>query len=471
LRILFILENLHLAFKSPNIQFSIDFGDFAALIEKSKFFWRLAMIESANTEFKSVFNDKVNKVLLSFLNTDGGTLYIGIDDAGATIVVEDADKLLLKTVNSFRDSISPDPSGYFNAAIMERNGKSVIQISVEKGGDAPYCLKSYGLVPSGVYIRLGSESVSASREHIKQMIRENDGEKFIEALALNQDLTFDYATSLFAERGLAFGEAQQQSLGLIRHDGRYSNLALLISDQCPYSVQAAIFSGVTKEIFKDRKKFEGSVFCQIDEALVYLNVFNKIASTFSGAYRLDRPDYPEIVLREALLNAVIHRDYYIEGSILVSMYDDRLEIMSLGGIMPGVSQELMRKGVSVNRNEKLAAVFYRLKIIESYGTGIPRIFAAYAKFGVEPEIPITNGGFLISLPNLSYALQKTTSPRLNTNEQKIVDCFTSEFTKQQAGELLGISESGAYKLLQRMVERSLLSYRKVGKKMVYAVRK
>ncbi|MDR3120538.1 MAG: hypothetical protein LBU58_04290 [Clostridiales bacterium] len=301
------------------------------------------------------------------------------------------------------------------------------------------------------------------------MIRENDGEKFIEALSLNQELTFEYAARVFADKDIAFGETQQTSLGLIRADGRYSNLALIMSEQCPYSVKAAIFGGVTKEIFKDRKEFTGSVFQQVDEVLAYLNVYNKVASTFEGAYRVDSPDYPEIVLREALLNAIIHRDYYIEGSVLVSMFDDRLEIMSLGGIMPGVTRELMQAGVSVPRNEKLAAVFHRLRLIEAYGTGIPRIFETYAKFGIVPAIPITNGGFLISLPNLSYALQTAAKPCLTANEQKITDYFKSEFIKQEAAELLGISVSGAYKLLQRMTERGLLSYHKAGKEMVYYV--
>jgi ATP-dependent DNA helicase RecG len=429
------------------------------------------MLENTGTEFKSIYNDKANKVLLSFLNTDGGRLYIGIADDGTVVGVKDADRLLLKAVNSFRDSVSPDPTGYFKASPIEREGKTVIEISVEPGQAIPYCLKSYGLVPQGVYVRTGSQSVSASPEHIKQMVRENDGEKFIEALSLTQDLTFDYAARFFDEKGIDFGQRQKQSLGLIRTDGRYSNLALIISDQCPYSVKAAIFSGITKENFKDRKEFTGSVFKQIDECLAYLNVFNKAASMFSGAYRHDRADYPEIALREAFLNAVIHRDYYIEGSILVSMFDDRLEIMSLGGILPGVTKELLLAGVSILRNEKLAAIFYRLKMIEAYGTGIPRIFETYAKFGSTPEIPITNGGFLIRLPNLSYASTIATKPRLTENESKITDYFTSEFTKQEAAELLGISESGAYKLLRRMTEGRLLSYRKVGKEMVYMVRK
>lgn len=429
------------------------------------------MLETTRLELKREHNDKVNKVLLSFLNTDGGTLYIGIADDGEVYGVDDADGVMLKTMNSLRDSVMPDPSGYVSIAPIARNGKIVIEVTVERGTMIPYCFKSYGLVPQGVYVRTGSESVSASREHIRQLIHENDSEKFIESLSMEQSLTFSYAAKVFEEKNVQFGETQKQSLGLLRTDGRYSNLALLLSDQCPYSTKVAIFQGTTKENFRDRKEFTGSVFKQVDEVLAYLNVNNKVASTFEGAYRIDHPDYPAIVLREAVINAIIHRDYYIEGATLVSMFDNRLEILSLGGILPGVTKEIMLAGVSVPRNEKLAAVFHRLKLIEAYGTGIPRIFEAYTKHDAEPEIPITNGAFLISLPNLKFAI-KADRPKsaIGKNEQRILDEFAGRtFTKQNTADLLEMSVSGAYKLLMRMVERGQLSCKRNGHEMVYVV--
>jgi ATP-dependent DNA helicase RecG len=431
------------------------------------------MLESTQIELKREYNDKVNKVLLSFLNTDGGTLYIGIANDNTVYGVGDIDGIMLKTINSFRDSVTPDPSAYLSISPIERESKMVIEVTVERGAMIPYCFKAHGLIPQGVYVRVGNESVSASREHIRQLIHENDSEKFIESLSIEQNLTFDYAMKAFAEKGISFGVMQRQSLGLIRADGRHSNLALLLSDQCPYSIKTAIFQGVTKETFKDRKEFFGSLFKQIDDCLAYLNVYNKVASTFDGAYRIDHSDYPEIVLREALINAVIHRDYYIEGATIVSMFDNRLEIMSLGGVLPGVTKEIMLAGVSVPRNDKLAAVFHRLKLIEAYGTGIPRIFVAYAKHGITPEIPITTDGFLIILPNLSATAKsdlKSQKSKINKNEQRILTEFTGRsFTKQNAAELLDLTDSGAYKLLARMVERGLLSCKRNGREMYYSI--
>jgi ATP-dependent DNA helicase RecG len=190
-----------------------------------------------------------------------------------------------------------------------------------------------------------------------------------------------------------------------------------------------------------------------------MNVYNKIESKFESVYRVDNPDYPDIVLREALMNAIIHRDYYIEGSILISLYDNRIEIMSIGGTMPGVTKELMIAGVSIPRNERLANVFLRLNLIEAYGTGIPRIFEAYAKHGLTPDIPITNGGFLISLPNMNAGKGRSTSRQ----EQIILEAFPkNEFTKEEAANATEMSVSGCYKLLQRMVKHGLLTAKRVG---------
>jgi ATP-dependent DNA helicase RecG len=427
------------------------------------------MIENQSVEFKREYNDKVNKTMLAFLNTDGGTLYLGMDDDTAVYGLDgDIDEWYRKTVTSFRDSVMPDPTAYFKVEPKQQEGKWFLEIIVECGTAIPYCFAKYGLVPEGVWIRIGSNTVMATREHIRQMIKDNGMGQFISDLSTRQNLTFDYADKIFAEKDVVFGETQKRTLGLIRSDRRYSNLALILSDQCPYTTKAAIFEGTNKENFKDRKEFTGSLFKQIDEVLAYLHVFNRVRGTFEGAYRIDHPDYPDVTLREAYVNALIHRDYYLEGSVLVSMFDNRLEFMSLGGIMPGVTYDLMLSGVSVARNEKLAQIFYRLKIIEAFGTGIPRIFSAYEKAMVKPEIPIVDGGFLIRLPNQNYGLQQA-KDNANKRERLLFDAFGNEkFTKEDAAETLGISVSGAYKLLVRMSEKGLLKAKKDGKQWVYS---
>jgi len=430
------------------------------------------MIENQNVEFKQEYNEKVNRTMLAFLNTDGGTLYLGMaDDSSVCGLDGDIDEWYRKTVNSFRDSVTPDPTAYFNVEPKQKDGKWYLEIIVEHSAAIPYCFTKYGLVPEGVWVRTGSSTVKATREHIRQMIKDNGIGQFILELSIEQNLTFEYADKIFSEKDIKFGEPQKRTMGLIRPDGRYSNLALIISDQCPYTTKAAIFEGLNKGTFKDRKEFAGSVFKQIDDVYAYLNVFNRVNSTFEGVYRVDHPDYPDIAIREAYLNAIIHRDYYIEGSILISMFDDRLEFMSLGGIMPGVTHDLMMTGVSVTRNEKLAQIFYRLNIIEAFGTGIPRIYWAYENSAVQPEIPVVDGGFIVRIPNQNHGL-KQIKDNSTTREKKILNTFTAgEFTKEDAAKTLGISVSGAYKLLSRMNEKGLLKTRKEGKQWKYTITK
>jgi len=426
------------------------------------------MIENTTTEFKREFNQKVINTLLAFLNTEGGTLYLGLSDDGSVFGIEGSIDLETRRVTtSFRDSVIPDPSGYFEVQPEERDNKSIIKITVRQGSAIPYCYSRHGLVPQGVYVRVGSNTVTATREHIRQMIKDNGAGQFIAELSIEQDLSFEYADGVFSNRDVKFGLQQKQSLGLVRPDGRYTNLALILSDQCPYTTKAAIFEGTNKEKFKDRKEFAGSVFKQIDDVLAYLHVYNRVVGTFEGAYRIDHADYPDVTLREAYINALIHRDYFIEGSVLVSMFDDRLEFMSLGGVMPGVTRDLMLAGVSVTRNEKLAQVFYRLNMIEAFGTGIPRIFGAYENSIAKPEIPVIDGGFLIRIPNRNHAAAVYES---GSNEHRLLAAFPKVgFTKEDAARELGISVNGAYKLLERMRERGLLNARKEGKRWLYGV--
>ena len=430
------------------------------------------MIEKQDVEFKREYNVKVNRSMLAFLNTEGGELYLGLSDDGSVYGLEgDIDEWYKKTVNSFRDSVTPDPTAYFTVEPEQHEGKWILKITVERGTEIPYCFAKHGLVPEGVWTRVGSNTVMATREHIQQMIKDNGRGQFILELSIIQNLTFNYAEKNFSEKEVAFNDNQKRTLGLICPDGRYSNLALILSDQCPYTTKVAIFEGLNKEKFKDRKEFTGSLFKQIDDVLAYLHVYNRIQGTFEGAYRIDHPDYPDLAFREAYINALIHRDYYIEGSVLISMFDDRVEFMSLGGTMPGVTIDLMLAGVSVARNEKLAQALLRLNIIEAYGTGIPRIYSVYETHPVKPEIPIVSGGFLIRLPNQNYNL-KQNKMNANSREQQILTKFEIiEFNKEDAAEALGISVSGAYKMLVRMNEKKLITARKDGRQWLYSVMK
>ena len=138
----------------------------------------------------------------------------------------------------------------------------------------------------------------------------------------------------------------------------------------PAHHKIAVFGDPENITFKDAKEFGGSIFKQLDDSFAYLTLCNRTAATFRGLERVELPDYPEEALREALLNALVHRDYSYSGSIIININDSGMEFISIGGLLPGLSAEDIRSGISQPRNRGLAEIFHRLKLIESYGTGI-----------------------------------------------------------------------------------------------------
>ncbi len=253
-----------------------------------------------------------------------------------------------------------------------------------------------------------------------------------------------------------------KTLGMVTQDGVYTNLGLLLSDQCVHTIKAAVFQGTRQSEFKDRKEFSGSLFRQMDEAYDFIDFRNQTHSTFDKLYRIDRRDYPETAVREALLNLLVHHEYSFRASTFISLYADRLEFTSIGGLVSGVSLKDITMGISVCRNSKLANVFYRLELIEAYGTGIIKIMEAYEGTGITPQIETSDNAFKIILPNLNAmpepARQMQVNPEKCTPEEKVIALTKQRdvITRKEIEILLGIGQSSCGRLLKKMVENGML---------------
>ena len=353
-------------------------------------------IESERLELKVQYTTEIKKEIVAFLNSDGGTLIIGVDDNGKVIGIENAKDIIERISLMIHETIKPDPSLICSAGEYEEEGKTIVKVSVGRGVKKPYYIYEKGLKPSGVYLRINNTSQQASEYAIKQMIIASEYKSFESLPSVEQELTFDYLERTFMRAKI---ELKQKTLGLIDPNGSYTNLALLLSDQCPFSIKAAVFDSDDKSRFLDRKEFEGSLIRQADEVYEYLNLNNKTHGEYNGLLREDKTEYNQLVLREGLLNAIIHRDYSLNGNILISIYKNRIEYVSIGGLVSGMTYEDMMLGVSRSRNEKLANIFFKLKYVEAYGTGIEKIQGDYENTGLEPRFEVSDNGFLLVLPN------------------------------------------------------------------------
>ena len=414
--------------------------------------------ESETVELKSVVVDDIKKEIIAFANCEGGKLYIGVQDDGTVVGLDDPDGAALQISNMVRDAVKPDLTMFLHYETLNEDGKQIVAIDVQRGTERPYYLARKGLRPEGVFVRQGYSSVPASNTAIRRMIKETDGDHFEEMRSLEQNLTFEAAKKEFSERNIRFGEAQMKTLGLMNHDGIYTNLGLLLSDQCVHTIKAAAFEGTTQNEFKDRREFSGSLFRQMNEVYDYIDFRNQTHSTFQKLRRIDRRDYPETAVREALLNSLVHREYSFRASTLISLYADRIEFTSIGGLVNGVTLKDVMMGISVCRNVKLANVFYRLELIEAYGTGILKIMEAYSGTGKEPQIETSDNAFKIILPNLN-AHTDPNEPGARQNggspEEAVIALAKKQnsFTRKDVEEELGISQSACGRILKQMAQR------------------
>ncbi len=358
--------------------------------------------ESKNVELKRELTKNITKEVIAFANTEDGVIYIGVEDDGNVIGVENPEKVEESVGSMIRDSISPDLTTCTEISIIKESSKSVICVEVQSGTRKPYYLKSSGMKSSGVFVRHGTSSAPASDDVIRDLIVESDGKAYDKMRSLNQDLTFEYAEEFFRKQDILFGDAEKRTLKLINDNSFFTNAGLLLSDQCDHIIKCAVAGQDSSERFRDRQQFGGSIIKQLQDSLAYINLSNQTKSTIGELLREDSLSYPKEAIREALLNAVIHRDYDMSSPIIVNIFPDEIEIISLGSVHKGLTFEDISSGVSHCRNEVIANVFYRLGLIEMYGTGIRTILKSYADFDKKPEFTLNPKSFIAKLPNRNF---------------------------------------------------------------------
>lgn len=433
--------------------------------------------ESETVELKEIVVDDIKKEIIAFANCNGGKLYVGVQDDGTVVGLDNPDEAALQISNMARDAIKPDVTMFLHYETLNHNGMQIVAVDIQRGTERPYYIAKKGLRPEGVYVRQGYSSVPATDTMIRRMIKDTDGDRFEDMRCLNQDLTFEAAEKEFKLRSVDFGLQQKRTLKLMDHGGIYSNLALLLSDQCVHTIKVAVFQGTDQSVFKDRREFTGSLMRQMNEVYDFIDFRNQTRATIKKLLRTDIRDYPEAAVRESLLNLLVHRDYSFSASALISIYANRIEFVSVGGLLPGIELEDVMVGLSVCRNQNLANVFYRLQLIEAYGTGMRKIMKAYENVEEKPVIETTKNAFKITLPNINakydtriVSEQERMLPeespsadpkRIYDNEHKILELVRKqgEITREDAESLLGVSASTASRILRRMVKNNILEQR------------
>ena len=356
------------------------------------------------------------KSISAFANTLGGFLIFGISDDNQIVGLETPDKDAELISEIIKTRLNPIPE--FKISFHTEDGNVLLIVQVFKGEETPYYYSGDGLLEA--YVRIGNESVKASPIELKRLVLRGRNTTFDSQNSMYK--VEDYAFSKLRERykkwtGNSFDEKDLVSFGLATEDGYLTNAGALIADESPirYSrIFCTRWNGLNKSggTFDalDDAEYEGSVISLIDNGEAFIKRNAKMMWKKTANSREEMPEYVERSYHEALVNAIAHRDYLINGSeVHIDIYDDRLEIYSPGG-MPDGSNIQERDPVTVpstRRNPVLADVFNRLGYMERKGSGFAKILDNYA-FQVnyteekKPYFKSDRYQFTVIMPNLNY---------------------------------------------------------------------
>ena len=337
-------------------------------------------MENISVEYKRELTDGLEKEIVAFLNTLGGEIIIGADDNGNIVGVDNADKLSLVVIDRIKNNISPSAMGIFNVDVKKSEDKTFIVVTVAQGLEKPYYIKKYGMSANGCFYRIGSQSAQMSQNMINNLFARRVINTLHNVVAPNQHLTFTQLKIFYQEKGFdVSSEYFLNNLDLYTEDGKFNYAAYLLADNNGTSSKVARFNGTEKLDIVERNEYGRC--CLIKSAnsvLEKLNVYNTTVVRVGGAVRRREMRLVDsAALREAVLNAIIHNDY-INGSYPVfEIYDDRIEVISSGGLPIGLSEDEFFKGRSTPRNKELMRVFSDMDMCEQLGSGMKKILKTY----------------------------------------------------------------------------------------------
>jgi predicted HTH transcriptional regulator len=336
--------------------------------------------EDETTEFKRQLTDTLEKEVVAFLNSDkGGDIYIGVDDDGTILGVDNPDKLQLAIIDRIRNNILPTTLGFFDVATQEIQGKVIVHIIVTRGTEKPYYLKRYGLSPAGAYVRVGTGTQQLNPEMIDRLYASRTRNSLRNIPSPRAKLSFNQLKIYYDEKGFTVNDSFLENLDLYTPNGELNYVAYLLADQNSVSIKVAKYAGTNKVDLTENEEFG---YCSLikatDKVLDKLEIENKTFTKITGAARrLEKQMIDKTALREAFINAIVHNDYTHEVTPLVEIYADRLSITSYGGLVTGLSREEFFNGRSMIRNRELIRVYRDLDLVEQLGSGMNRILAKY----------------------------------------------------------------------------------------------
>jgi len=417
------------------------------------------MRETRTKEFKEMITNTFLKTVSAFSNYDGGEIFFGIDDNGNIKGLPDVKQACLDIENKINDSITPQP----DYTLELQNNDRTVKLTVKSGLQKPYLYKSKA------YKRNDTATIETDTLELSRLILEGKNIRFEELPCEDQELTFDTLCQKLKEciQIETFNQDTLKTLNLYSSAAGYNNAAGILADKNHFPGIDIMRFGENISVIHKRATFEN---------ISILAGYEKVSEIFRDYYQYEEiqgterkkaEKIPEAAFREAIANALIHRVWDVESQIRVSMFDDRIEIISPGGLPSGITEDEYLSGkLSVLRNRNLANVFYRLGFVEIFGTGITRIKQLYEEGLNQPDFEVSENAIKIVLPVFEKNLN------LTEDERKIYKILSKTMLKSisEIAPCVPFGKSKTTQLLKEMGKKGVVKTEGRGRGTKYVIK-
>ena len=416
------------------------------------------MRETRTIEFKEAITNTFLKTVSAFSNYDGGIILFGIDDNGNVKGLSDVKQACLDIENKINDNISPQPD-----YLLEIQNDNTICLTVRPGAQKPYLYKSKA------YKRNDTATIEVDTLELSRLVLEGKNIRFEELPCKDQVLTFDILHQKLKEsiQIETFNQDTLKTLNLYDSENGYNNAAGLLADKNHFPGIDIVKFGENISIIQKRSTFQNiSILEAYDKTIEVFKDYYQY-EVVQGIERKRIEKIPEEAFREAVANALIHRAWDVEAQIRVLMFDDRLEVISPGGLPSGISEtEYLSGRISVLRNRNLANVFYRLGFVEIFGTGITRIKQLYESGLRKPDFEVTENTIKIVLPVFEENLN------LTEDEQAVYKILSRTILKpiSEIAPYVSFGKSKTTQLLKDMSQKGVIAVEGKGRGTKYIIK-
>lgn len=403
------------------------------------------MKETNRIELKRELTEALEKEVIAFLNyKDGGVIYIGIDDEGQVVGINDSDELQLRIKNRLRDNILPSSLGLFDVLPENHIGKDIIRINVASGPEKPYYLKSKGMSEKGTFLRVGTAAEPMTTRMIEDMFAKRTRNSLGKIQSNRQDLTFEQLKIYYNESGFRLTDKFASNFELLTESGKYNYVGYLMADNNGTSIKVAKYAGKDRvDLIESNEYGYCSLIKATKSVLNKLEIENRIATIITAKERIDTPLWNPVALREAVINAIVHNDYSKEAPPKFEIFSDRLEITSAGGLVSGMNELEFFDGYSIPRNKEIMRIYKDLEMVEYLGSGIPRILKVYPR-----SCFIFTENFLrMVIPSKREIAPQVTpqvAPQVTPQVRALISRISSDMSRQEIQDKMGFKDKGNF---------------------------